>query len=101
MVRSLRPGTIQSGGPVQLLRPICSMTLKQMSPQYQAAAQPLRQRLKYLRRALKTASDPEERWHIRREIAELTPILTQLNELADLTQHYYERGYWRDKKYTL
>jgi hypothetical protein len=28
-------------------------------------------------------------------------MLTQMNELAELTAHYYERGYWRNAKYTL
>lgn len=86
---------------MHLLRPVSSMTLKEMSVEYRRAAQPLRVRLRELRKALKKASDPEERWHIQREIAELTPILTQLNELAELTERYYERGYWRGEKYTL
>ena len=25
----------------------------------------------------------------------------QMNELADLTAHYYDRGYWRNEKYTV
>ena len=37
---------------------------------------------------------------LKTRIAQMTPILTQLNELADLTEHYYERGYWRSEKYT-
>ena len=32
---------------------------------------------------------------------ELTPMLTQMNELAELTAHYYKRGYYRNAKYTL
>ena len=50
---------------------------------------------------LEEAEDPEEIWHLKRRIYELTPLLTQMNELADLTAHYYERGYWRSEKYTL
>ena len=46
-------------------------------------------------------TDPEEMWHIKRRIAELTPMLTQVNELAELTEHYYERGYRRNEKYTV
>ena len=45
--------------------------------------------------------DPEERFRIKRRIGELTPILTQMNELAELTAHYYERGYYRGEKYTV
>lgn len=29
----------------------------------------------------------------------LTAMLTQVNELAELTEHYYERGYYRNEKY--
>ena len=50
---------------------------------------------------MERADDPEEIWHLKRRIAELTPLLTQMNELADLTEHYYDRGYWRSEKYTL
>lgn len=77
------------------------MTLSQMSACYEAAAVPLRARLKQLRQELAQATDPEEIWHIKRRIAELTPMLTQMNELSELTARYYERGFWRDKKYTL
>ena len=45
--------------------------------------------------------DPEEAWRLRRRIAELTPILTQMNELAELTAHYYDRSYHKHEKYTL
>ena len=77
------------------------MTLWEISAGYRAAAVPLRARLKELRKALAAATDPEEIWHIKRRIAELTPMLTQMNELAELTEHYYERGYYRNEKYTL
>ena len=79
----------------------CFRPLKELSAGYEAAAQPLRARLRELRQALTLASDPEEIWHIKRRIAELTPMLTQMNELAELTAHYYDRGYWRSEKYTL
>ena len=50
---------------------------------------------------LYSTNDPEEIWHLKRRIAELTPMLTQMNELAELTAHYYDRGYYRSEKYTL
>ena len=77
------------------------MTLQEISQGYEAAAVPLRARLKELRTMLAQATDPEEVWHIKRRIAELTPMLTQMNELAELTAHYYDRGYYRNEKYTL
>ena len=77
------------------------MTLLELSRCYEEAAVPLRNRLRELRRALAASDDPEEIWHIKRRIGELTPMLTQMNELADLTAHYYDRGYWRSEKYTV
>lgn len=77
------------------------MTLLEISRCYEAAAIPLRRRLHELRVLLAQSEDPEEVWHIKRRIAELTPMLTQMNELAELTGRYYERGYWRSEKYTV
>lgn len=76
------------------------MTLEELSLTYEAAAQPLRARLRELRIALAAATDPEDIFHLKRRIGELTPMLTQMNELAELTARYYERGYWRNDKYT-
>ena len=78
-----------------------AMTLKEISLCYEAAAVPLRRRLSELRKMLEAAEDPEAIWHIKRRIADLTPMLTQMNELAELTAHYYDRGYYRSEKYTL
>ena len=77
------------------------MTLAELSPGYEASAALLRARLAQLRRLAAQAEDAEELWHLKRRIAELTPMLTQMNELAELTAHYYERGYYRSEKYTL
>lgn len=77
------------------------MTLAEMSQDYKASAALLRDRLRLLRRLLEKETDPEEAWHLQRRIAELTPMLTQMNELAELTARYYERGYRRNEKYTL
>ena len=77
------------------------MTLKEMSACYEEAALLLRNRLKQLRRTLEQETDPDAIWHLKRRIADLTPMLTQMNELADLTAHYYDRGYYRSEKYTL
>ena len=78
-----------------------AMTLAEMSRDYESAATLLRARLRLLRQELQKTDDPEEIWHLKRRIAELTPMLTQMNELRDLTAHYYERGYYRSEKYTL
>ena len=77
------------------------MTLSQIARDYREAAVPLRRRLRELRQQLKTAADPEEIFRLKRRIAELTPMLTECNALAALCEHYYERGYYREEKYTL
>ena len=77
------------------------MTLAELSRCYEQAAIPLRNRLNQLRTQLENATDPEEIFHLKRRIAELTPMLTQMNELAELTAHYYDRGYYRSEKYTV
>lgn len=77
------------------------MTLQHISVQYRESAQLLQNRLKQLRQMAQRTEDPETLWHIQRRIGELTPMLTQMNELAELTEHYYERGYYRNEKYTL
>ena len=77
------------------------MTLQELSQCYRDAAVPLRNRLRELRKMLENAEDPEEIWHLKRRIYELTPMLTEMNELAELTACYYERGYYRSEKYTV
>ena len=77
------------------------MTLAELSAGYEASAVLLRARLAQVRRLADKAEDAEELWHLKRRIAELTPMLTQMNELAELTAHYYDRGYYRSEKYTV
>ena len=77
------------------------MTLAEMSREYEASAALLRARLRQLRAELAKAEDPEEIWHLKRRMAELTPMLTQMNELAELTAHYYDTGYHKHEKYSL
>ena len=77
------------------------MTLAELSQSYEDSAQLLRLRLRQLRQRCAETDDPEELGHLKRRIAELTPMLTQMNELAELTANYYKRGYYRNAKYTL
>ena len=76
------------------------MTLYQMSFLYREDALRLRMRITVLREQVRTA-DSEERLRLTRRILELEQLLRQSRELAELTQHYYERGYHRSEKYTL
>ena len=75
------------------------MTLKEVSVGYRDAAEKVRKQLYRLRRMRRDTTDPGERWRIDYQISHLTPVLTELNELAELTEHYYDRGYYRDQKY--
>ena len=77
------------------------MTLAELSEGYEASAALLRARLAQLRRLADRTDDAEELWHLKRRMAELSPMLTQMNELAELTAHYYDRGYYRNEKYTV
>ena len=77
------------------------MRLCDLSAEYEKSARLLQKRMKELRKAIQATDDPEEKWHLQRRLADLTPILTQMNELADLTAHYYDMGYWRNEKYTV
>ena len=76
------------------------MTLQELSHCYEEAAVPLRAKLRQQRKLLETESDPSEILRIKHTISILTPMLTQMNELAELTAHYYDRGYYRSEKYT-
>lgn len=66
--------------------------MKELSDQYRESAQLIRQRIRELRGMLALTDDPEEIWHLKRRIAELTPMMTQMNDLAWMLEHYYERG---------
>ena len=77
------------------------MTLQELSVCYEDAAALLRARLRLLRQLLAQETDPQQRLRLKRRISELTPMLTQTRELAELTAHYYDRGYYRNDKSTV
>lgn len=76
------------------------MTLEELSTEYRKSAKLICERLHSLREQLKHAENPEDVFNLKRRIAELTPILTELNKIAQITAHYYERGFWRDAEFT-
>ena len=76
------------------------MAISDLSAGYKKSARLLRKRLNELREAARQTTDPEEKWQLKRRIADLQPILCQMNELAELTAKYYEPGYFRDPKYS-
>ncbi len=77
------------------------MTLKESSAAYRSAGDLLRRRLALLRRKSRSCGEAQELFRLRRRIAALTEALTQINELTELTEHYYERSYYRNEKYRL
>ena len=76
------------------------MTLYEMSFVYREEADRIRQRITELRRRRKTCPQ-EQRFYLDQRIARLTAIQRETRELAMLLEHYYERGYCRNAKYTL
>ena len=77
------------------------MTLYEMSFTYCEDAALFRARILALRTEVRAAETREESDALRRRIAELQTLRRQSRELAELTRHYYERSYYRDKKYSL
>lgn len=77
------------------------MTLVEMSREYAASARQLSAALRVLRARLRECEDAEESCRLRQRITLFARVLTQARELERLTAHYYERGFWRDEKYTL
>ena len=77
------------------------MTLREMSAEYRASAARLSQLLRKLRAEQRRCRDAALRVSLQHRIHVLTVVLTQTKELAELTERYYERGYWHNERYTL
>ena len=75
------------------------MTLKEMSVEYTESANLIRARIRELRAEKKAANSPTA--SIVRRIKELTPMLQECGDLAELTARYYERSYHKHERYTL
>ena len=77
------------------------MTLFELSAQYRSGAEVISQRIRLLRQRLKQTNDTAEAQLLRQRIHELQPMLHQCRQMAELTEHYYDRGYKRNELYTL
>ena len=77
------------------------MTLLELSVQYHAQAAALRERVAQLRARQERSWDENERLQLADRIRLLQAMQREARELAALTEHYYERGHWRNVKYTL
>ncbi len=77
------------------------MTLLELSVEYRAHAEALKERIRLLRARQAGTRDPGERLALEGRIKLLGTMLREARELAVLTERYYERGYKRNAKYTL
>ena len=78
-----------------------SMTLAELSTEYEASAGLISGRLAELRLALRQEEDAETAVRLRRRIETLRPMLTQCRKLSHLTAHYYDPDFWRYGEYSL
>ena len=77
------------------------MTLTELSKEYRAQALVLRCRADGLRAALRATETEAERLLLDGRIRTLETMWREARDLAVLTEHYYDRGYRRNGKYTL
>ena len=77
------------------------MTLLEMSAEYESSASAIRMRIRELREAERTETDPDISHRLHTRITDLIPLLREARELAVLTAHYYDRSYHKNEKYTL
>ena len=77
------------------------MTLLELSALYDESATRIRVRMAQLRADAKEQTDPAAAQALRQRIAELTPLLREMRELAVLTAHNYYRSYHKHQRYTL
>lgn len=77
------------------------MTLLELSKQYRQEEAAIYRRLQTLRLQRRRTKDRSEAEQLRRRIRTLQTLLLQARQLAELTEHYYDRGYKRNEFYTL
>ena len=77
------------------------MTLLEMSYLYTESALAIHDRIRELRTAERTQSDPSEARRIHHRITTLQPLLLEMRELSYLTTHYYDRSYHKHERHSL
>ncbi len=73
-------------------------SLHELAGEYLEAAARLRMALHEAESRLDTLP-PDRRLVMERDIALMQQMLQQTREVGDLARHYYDRGYWRNRKY--
>lgn len=77
------------------------MTLLELSWQYRISAERLQRRIDELDAQKETITDPQERILVGQRLTMLRAMWRETRDIAVLTEHYYERGYRRNARYTL
>ncbi|HIV10890.1 MAG TPA: hypothetical protein IAD28_04275 [Candidatus Faeciplasma avium] len=77
------------------------MTLLELSVEYRASADALRERALELEHRLREDWDPADRVLLEDRIRLLRAMWRETRELAVLCERYYDRGYRRNVKYTV
>ena len=77
------------------------MTLKEMAPLCRKQAGVLREHIRDLHREKQTTKDEAVRFALETRIQALYPIAREMEELAEHMEHYYDRRYCRNEKYTI
>lgn len=77
------------------------MTLQEMSVDYRAQAQTIHRRIQELRELEKKTESPLEQAELTSRVRALSVLWRENRELAEHLEHYYERGYRRNGKYTI
>ena len=77
------------------------MTLTELSVEYRAHAAALDGRIKELEGALRLSEDPDRRCQLQDRIRMLSTMLREARELAVLLEHYYDKSYHQNVKYTI
>ena len=78
-----------------------AMTLQEMSVEYRAQARVLQGRIEALKQTQDTLDHGAARDQMALRIQTLQTIWRETRDLAVLLEHYYERGYRRNARYTL
>ena len=77
------------------------MTLSELSAEYRAQADALRERVRCLELCAAAEEDEEERLLLCWRIRTLHTMWREARDLAVLTARYYDRGYHRSGRYTV
>lgn len=77
------------------------MTLQELSGQYSADAERFAGRIRLLEEELKQTANTAQAYRLQQRIEDLRPMLRQSRAMAQLTQHYYDRGYRKNEAYRI